>query len=190
MDTQIAQTRVYYRFEEIDGEADTERQLEMAPASPCLSILHSENVQPGFWKRQFGDDLTSRQPKWDWAFGVVMPLVCFYFDPFVFREWSGGEGVLLPRFQLPVYVFAYASIMALAAWLLWGDKLGMLRLPVACVMVAGAILASLLGVVLFPFSLLGLLAIIGVLGFTPIFTAVTFWRNAVRAFRSAGRSSE
>ena len=184
MDTQIAPTRVYYRFEEIEEDAGTECQLEMAPASPSLSILDLDQPKPGFWRRQFGHDITARQRRWDWAFGVFMPLVCFYFDPIVFREWSGGKGMLLPQFQLPVYILAGASVMTMAAWLLWGDKLGTLRMPAAWVMFIGAVLASVLAIGLFPFSMFGLIVVIGALGFTPFFTAIVYWRNAVRAMRS------
>jgi len=188
MDTQIAPTRVYYRFEEIDGEIETEGHVETAPASSNFSILDPDQPKPGFWRRQFGDEITLNQKRGDWIFGVILPLVCFYFDPFVFRGW--GAGPLLPAFRLPVYVVAFVSVMILAAWLLWRDKLGAFRPAAACVMFVGALMASVLGVVLFPFSLVGLLAIIGVLGFTPIFTAIIYWRNAVRAFRTPGRRSE
>ncbi|MFL6373553.1 MAG: hypothetical protein ACJ73D_02690 [Pyrinomonadaceae bacterium] len=188
MDTQIASTRVYYRFEEIEGERAPETTVEMAPASPRRSIFTPDPEKPGFWRQQFAREVTRKQRIWDWTFGVVMPLVCFYFDPLVFREWGGGQGILFPKFQLPVYLVAATSVMAMAAWLSWGEKLGVMRLPVACVMFAGALLASILSVVLFPFSMLGLMVVIGALGFTPVFTAVIFWRNAARAFHSAGET--
>ena len=44
------------------------------------------------------------------------------------------------------------------------------------------------GIVIFPISLIGSLMLIGILGFTPLFTAVIFLRNSVRTFRSAGPS--
>jgi hypothetical protein len=181
MDTQIAATRVYYRFEEID-EADAGSAIEIAPVNNCGPIFTAEPDEVGFWKRQFGGHATRRQKIWDWAFGVVMPLICFYCDPFVFRGWTNESP--LRAYQIPVYVIAFVSIMAMAAWLLWGEKLGPGRLAAAWVMLAGAIMAGLIGLVLFPFSMLGLLFIIGILGFTPIFTAMIYWRNAVRAFRS------
>ena len=191
MDTQIRPTRVYYRFEEIE-EADADAAVEMAPArrAPRTSIFTDDPEKVGFWRRQFGETVSGRQKFWDWTLGVGMPLVCFYFDPIVFREWSGGQGMLLARFQMPVYVLAYGSIMALAAWLLWGHRLGPFKLTAGLVMAGGAVMASILAVILFPFALVGSLFIIGLLGFTPIFTAIIYWRNAARALRAAGRASE
>ena len=42
-----------------------------------------------------------------------------------------------------------------------------------------------IGIILSPFSLLGLIILIGALGFVPFFTAIVYLRNAVRAIRSA-----
>jgi hypothetical protein len=182
------EVRVYYRFEELD-EADADAAIEIAPVSARKSIFTPGPENVGFWKRQFGDQPTKRQKIWDWTFGVVMPMLCFYFDPFVFRGWVSNESPLR-EYQIPAYMIAFVAIMTLAAWLLWGEKLGPGRVIVAWVMLAGAIMAGLIGLVLFPFSMLGLLFIIGVLGFTPIFTAIIYSRNAVRAFRSAARTKD
>ena len=65
---------------------ETECQLEMAPASPRLSILDPDQPKPGFWRRQFGDEITLNQKRGDWIFGVILPLVCFYFDPIRFSR--------------------------------------------------------------------------------------------------------
>ena len=42
-----------------------------------------------------------------------------------------------------------------------------------------------IGVVIFPFSLMGALLLIGLLGFTPLFTSFVLLRNSVRSFRAA-----
>jgi hypothetical protein len=53
------------------------------------------------------------------------------------------------------------------------------------VLFAGALFAGGLGVVLLPFSVIGLVAIIGLLGFVPFLTAVVYYVNAVEAYHHA-----
>jgi hypothetical protein len=60
--------------------------------------------------------------------------------------------------------------------------------PVGSRMLAGALFAGaffcvLVGVVLIPFSVFGLVFGIGIFGFTPFLTALVYLRNSVRAFR-------
>ncbi|MDM7923197.1 MAG: hypothetical protein QUS14_12930, partial [Pyrinomonadaceae bacterium] len=50
-------------------------------------------VSKGFWARQFHEESTASQRKFDWAFGVVIPALCFYFDPIVFRGNNFGVAV-------------------------------------------------------------------------------------------------
>jgi len=188
MDTQIAPTRVYYRFEEIEGESETECQLEMVPASPNLSILHPDQPKPGFWRRQFGKEVTRGQRRFDWIFGFFLPLICFYFDPVVFRSDGGlGRGVLA-NYQIPAYFAGFLTTMTLVGWLLWRDRLGSASLFPASVLSIGAVISFLIGCAIFPYSVMGAIVLIGSLGFTPLFTALVYARNAVRAFRTAGRS--
>jgi hypothetical protein len=51
---------------------------------------------------------------------------------------------------------------------------------------AGSIFSAVIGVCLLPFSLLGLVILIGALGFTPLLTAFIYRRNARRALTAAG----
>jgi hypothetical protein len=121
--------------------------------------------------------------------GIIAPIVCLALQP-----------VLLPgdRFVLPGLGFINAhrlfgygviglEILALSAWLACGDRLGVWCGPLSGVLFAGALFAGGLGLVLLPFSLIGLLAIIGVLGFVPLFTARVFYRNGVLGYRHAGK---
>jgi hypothetical protein len=48
-----------------------------------------------------------------------------------------------------------------------------------------SIISLAIGIVLFPFSLLGLIVLIGALGFTPLFTAFVYLRNAIRSYETA-----
>jgi len=52
----------------------------------------------------------------------------------------------------------------------------------AGVLIVGCFIASVIGTLMLPLSLFGLLFVIGVLGFTPFLTAYAFGRNALRAF--------
>ena len=83
--------------------------------------------EPRFWRRQFGKTVTNRQRFYDWAFGVVMPVICFAFDPIVFK--NGGD--LLGKYTVFAYMLSFASIMTTMAWLIWGDRLKVLAAPAA-----------------------------------------------------------
>jgi hypothetical protein len=76
----------------------------------------------GFWRRQFQTEATKSQKKFDWAFGVILPVICFVFDPVVFK--GGGFGVaFLGAFKPFAYLLSFVSVMAMSAWLIWGAKL-------------------------------------------------------------------
>jgi hypothetical protein len=188
MDTQIAPTRVYYRFETIDDGAEVKGHVEMAPASPNLNILDPAQPKAGFWRRQFGEEVTRGQRRFDWAFGFFLPLICFYFDPVVFRSDAGLGTPLLGNYQIAAYFAGFVTTMTLVAWLLWRDRLGSASLFPASVLSIGAVISLLIGGAIFPYSVIGAIFLIGFLGFTPLFTALIYARNAVRAFRTAGRS--
>src|SRR5262245_37520528 len=73
----------------------------------------------GFWQRQFLQKTTPEQKTFDWTLGVILPLICAALDPIVFVE-NG----LLHDYQWFAYLLSVASIIAMVAWLLWGDRLG------------------------------------------------------------------
>lgn len=119
--------------------------------------------------------------------GVFMPMVCFYFDPFIFREWNTGSSAeaLLGSYQTPAYVLAYAAIMSQTAWMLWGEQMGGFALMIGIVLSIAAIASLIIGVVLLPFSFLGMFMLIGFLGFTPLMTSIVYARTAVRILKVA-----
>jgi hypothetical protein len=47
----------------------------------------------GFWRRQFMPPTTKRQKIFDVLFGVIAPVLCFVFDPIVFKG-TFDEGLL------------------------------------------------------------------------------------------------
>ena len=53
--------------------------------------LLDARVPMRFWTRQFHLEPTSRQRRFDWAFGVVLPTICVAADPIVFSSFL-GEG--------------------------------------------------------------------------------------------------
>lgn len=132
-----------------------------------------------FWRRQFSDQPTQAQIGFDATFGIVLPLICVALDPFVFRSTFGEP--LLGAYAVGSYVAIGLGMTWLAFWL------AMRRLPAvsAGLLAGGAMFSLALGCALFPFSLVGLAAGIGALGFAPLATAFAFWRNAARAFRAA-----
>ena len=135
-----------------------------------------------FWKRQFQAQSTRPQKIFDWILGVILPVICFAFDPLIFKS----KGLALPFFGAYkpfAYLLSFVSVMAMAAWLIWGAKLKWLNGFLAGLFFAGAIVSLCVGLVLFPFSLIGIFLLIGFLGFTPLFSAFIYWRNGVRAIR-------
>lgn len=134
----------------------------------------------GFWRRQFQQRSTTAQRKFDWLFGVFLPIVCFVFDPIVFTNetYLGG-------YKSFGYFFSFVSVMAMSAWLIWGAKLKGFNAVLAGLFSVGSVVAFGIGIIIFPISVLGLIILIGALGFTPLFTTIVFLRNSVRAFRAA-----
>src|SRR5437762_7574420 len=140
----------------------------------------------GFWRRQFRVEPTRRQRQYDWFFGVVMPAVCIFFDPIVFKFWGEPDGGILGAYRPFAYAGSFVSIILMITWLLWREKLSGFSALLAGVFFAASAISLIIGVVLLPFSLIGIVFyLIGLLGFTPLFTSVIFLRNGVRALRAA-----
>ena len=137
-----------------------------------------------FWKRQFQAQSTEVQRTFDWIFGVLLPVICFVFDPLVFKGNAWGTAVL-GNYKPFAYLLSFVSIMAMAAWLIWGAKLKWLSGFLAGLFFLGGIISLGVGIVLIPFSLLGLIILVGILGFTPLFTSIVFLRNAFRAMQTS-----
>ena len=146
------------------------------------AATNSTDAPKGFWKRQFGESSTPTQKTFDWAFGVILPLICIAADPIVFRH----DGDLLATYRPFAYVLSLASILAMAAWLSWGSRLRWLAAPLSGLFFVGGSVSLLVGIILLPFSIVGIMFFfIGLLGFTPIFSAVVFLRNGRRAYKAS-----
>ena len=129
-----------------------------------------------FWKRQFASEVTAAQTFFDVSAGVVLPIICVLADPIVFVSREQG---LLSRYQ----VFGYTSIaigfISLFTWLVFRRPWPVLA---GCLM-GSVVFSFLLGTILLPYSVIGLLIVIGALGFSPFLSAFAFARNGVRAYR-------
>ena len=141
-----------------------------------------------FLNRQFSAVPTRSQRRVDWTFGVGLPLVCIAADPVVFSDSMSifsSQGLLI-KYKIFCYVLSATSILAMAAWLLWGNKLGELRPFLGGLFLVAAAISLSVGVFLIPFSLLGILFVgVGLLGFTPLFLGFVFLRNSYRALESS-----
>jgi hypothetical protein len=140
--------------------------------------------RPGGWP------VVSRLVRWrhsDVAFGLALPVACFALE-FVLLPalgWLPGL-VFFHRYRLFGYGVVAFELATLAVWLGLGPRLGRWSAMVAGVLLAGSLFAGMLGLVLLPFAIPGVLAFgIGLLGFVPLFTSHVYYRNGLAAFRQA-----
>lgn len=143
----------------------------------------------GFWRRQFTPIPTRAQDAFDAIFAVVMPIIVLLADPIVFKGENGiWNEALLGDYQLLAYLVCTLQIGLFLTWRTWRRSLVRFAPVFAGVFFTGAAFSAVIGVVLLPFSLIGLIVLIGALGFTPLLTAFVYLRNGVRAARiqSAG----
>lgn len=108
--------------------------------------------------------------------GVILPLVCFIFDPIVFRSgFFGGPflGALAP--------FAYAAAavaMITFSYSLSVERSSDLR---AGLLFAAAIVSAAIGLMILPFAVFGIfMRGLGLLGLVPFLTAFVYLRGARR----------
>jgi hypothetical protein len=156
-----------------------------------MQVLNSSTVPVGkrknrFWRRQFAPEITIPQIIFDIAFGAVGPVICFVYDPIVFRRGIGAAP-LFPDYQVFTYLFSAVQIAVLFSWLIFKPRNELARSMIAGTLTSGALFCLTTACILAPFSILGLVFGIGVFGFTPFLTAFIYLRSAFRsaAFRSS-----
>jgi hypothetical protein len=154
-----------------------------------IGQIETDNLiteKQSFWRRQFASNTTVPQLAYDVVFGIVMPILCFIFDPIVFTGRGFIDGLVpLTPYKLLVYLFSGVSIAVLAAWLLVYRTLKSFGGVIAGILLTGAIFSLIIGILILPLSIFGLMVIIGILGFTPFFTAFAYLRNGIRAMKIA-----
>jgi len=156
------------------------------------SILGAQsfNQKRSFWKRQFTDTATRPQLVFDVIFGIVMPVICFYFDPGIIRSHYRWDGYLsLGQHAITIYMFSGFAILGLMFWMGLRKQANRYAPLIGGLFVSAATFSFLLGVLMLPASLIGLIIIIGALGFTPFATGLVFLRNGVRAINQTRSSS-
>jgi len=115
--------------------------------------------------------------------GIVLPCFCLYYDPVLFGV--GGPLVARSGFVVFPYFFLGFQMMALLVWLPAEPWVGRWGSVFAGSHFVGALIAVSLGTLLLPFSIIGVVLIIGVLGLVPFLTAFVFLRSGLTALRRA-----
>lgn len=146
-------------------------------------------VKLSFFRRQFAVTRTKKQDNFDFAFGVVVPIACFLVDPVVFQGGFFGGGPVLGEFQYLAYLISAIEMAVLILWISFKRHLQSFTGPVAGVLILGGLFSFLIGVLILPYSLIGLLFILGIAGFVPFFTSFVYLRNGVRALRAHDMNS-
>jgi hypothetical protein len=156
--------------------------MEVLSISPA-SLINRSELKPrhGFWRRQFDAERTHPQLVFDVIFGIILPLLCFIFDPVVFHSNRLVGKTWLSSYQLFAYAVAGLEMATLLAWLSFGERLRAWCGGLGGVLMAGGFFSFVIGLVLLPLSIIGLIILIGILGFTPFLTSLVYLRNGWRA---------
>ena len=135
----------------------------------------------GFLKKQFKHPVTDLQATFDIVFGIAVPVLCIASDLF------GGLGLFRPNgflngllWELSIYCYSefIIGLAAMGYYLMFHKPSAIL----AGILLGGGIFSLLLGIVLLPLSIFGLIVVIGILGFTPFISSFVFFRNARRCW--------
>lgn len=156
-----------------------------------LSILGTKPAKPilsDFLKRQFARETTPNQIAFDLIFGAIGPVLCFVFDPIMFRGGLAGPPLFADG-QVLVYFLSGMEITTLCLWLLCGVAFPTWNNFVGAVLLIGGFFGISVGLLLFPFSVLGLMIGVGLFGFTPFVTAIVYLRNGFRAWNSESKET-
>ncbi|HEV7474094.1 MAG TPA: hypothetical protein VGN90_08595 [Pyrinomonadaceae bacterium] len=152
-----------------------------------ITAEHFEPEKSSFWRRQFAGASTEPQAIFDFVFCLLAPILCFYFDPVVFKGGLMGKPVL-QSFQLFAYGVTAVEIAVFLVWILVGERLGAWSRLIGGTLISGAVFSAVIGFAILPYSVLGLMVLIGVLGFIPFLTAFAYLRIGWRALRSPGKT--
>jgi len=145
-------------------------------------ICDADEREP-FWFRQSSPEITFPQTIFDVSFGIVLPLLFLIVDPVVFKGGVAGPP-LLARFQLFAYLVSAIEILLFASWLMAGKNLRVISAAMGGAFIAGGLFSLTVGILILPYSIIGLMILIGALGFTPFVTSWVYARNGIRALRA------
>lgn len=112
--------------------------------------------------------------------GLLMPVACVITDPIVFQnadfdvapaDWMGA----VESWEWAVYsLMGWTIVNLVASWFLAGQN-SAIGAWFSGTFIVATVLAYTIGVCILPLTLVGLVVMIGVLGFTPFFTGYVFW---------------
>src|SRR5258708_13212989 len=118
------------------------------------------NQKKRFWKRQFTDTATKPQLVFDLLFGIVMPIICFYFDPGILRsEYPGDPYLSLGQHTITIYMFSGFAILGLMFWMGLRNQANRYPPLIEGLFVSSPTFSFLIGVLMLPASLIGLIII-------------------------------
>ena len=140
-----------------------------------------------FWTRQWAPTPTTAQFVFDLLFGIIGPIACLTFDPFIFngQPETCNTGVLYAQ-RTVLLTAIWLGMGALCLTLVVGSRLGRWAALLAGICGLGTLTALAFGVLLLPLSVIFTFAMgIGLIGFVPLLTAFAFARNTQRAWQWA-----
>ncbi len=117
--------------------------------------------------------------------GILMPIGCVFGDPFVFGRFEMGTALSFNEYAFACYAFIGWEILCLAASWVVRPAQRRINLFLSGSLLAGAVFAFLIALAVLPFTLIGLIVVLGVMGFTPWFTAIVYLRTSMMLWRRA-----
>jgi hypothetical protein len=150
--------------------------------SRILSEEVINNDRPRFLVRQFASKRTEAQDAFDVCFGIFLPIIVLIADPVVFKGGILGEPILA-RYQFFAYLATAIEITVFLVWLTLNRHLRSFSAPIGGILIGGAVFSFLVGILIFPLSLVGLIILIGAAGFTPFLTGFVYLRTGIRALQ-------
>jgi len=134
-------------------------------------------AKKSFSERHFSGEITRGQIWFDVIFGIVVPILCLVFDPIIFTDY-------LDHLQIFAYLAIGIGIITLIIWMAMKPSAEIVTTVFSGILFTGAAFATLLGIVMLPLTILGLFIVLGILGFTPFFSAFVYLRNGIHAYHN------
>jgi hypothetical protein len=111
--------------------------------------------------------------------GMVVPLAVVLGDPFVFGTYQRGYPTSLREYCVgPYFSIVYCMLLLAVSWLLGPRSFSWLNALLAGQLLCGAFILFLIGIVLIPVGLLGMLSLLGLVCAAPFISAMVYLRTA------------
>jgi len=116
--------------------------------------------------------------------GVILPVLVLILDPVVFQGGLIGERPLLGKYQIFAYLISGSEMAILLVWLTLRRHVNRLSSVIGGALIGGGIFSVFVGILILPYSLIGLIFLVGAAGFIPFLTGFVYVRSGIRALRS------